>query len=326
MRTIGMAKIVPRKDVDRDKWNCFVDEHDLGVWWYRMEWLDYCQAYRGGIDLSFAVLDHDGKILAVFPYRVEGDRFALGGSPILCALIGEIHPMEMPLFQSSVGLMIERQAVSHHIQTSEMMMVPMAREPVAADQFTCDGLVTVDTSFATRVIDLTVPEAQRWSAVRKSYHQLIRRGGERVTVAKPEDYPDPMGTYACLHQGHYGPVRSQATYDLQASWLASGAARPYILLDHGVPVGAVVWYCYKGRAYYASAVYLEDNLAHAAIWESLNDLAANGIRLAEMGWQQRAVGQKAQAIEFFKRGFGGEDWKVQCLKRYFLTDQREGQA
>jgi hypothetical protein len=140
---------------------------------------------------------------------------------------------------------------------------------------------------------------------------------EKYQVWKPGEREWPMETYADLHRGHYGPVRSQQTYDLQSSWLELGVAKPYIVTENGVPVGAILWYVYKGRAYYASGIYLEDNIAHAAVWESLTDLASTGVQYAEMGWQGYAKDQKGRAVEFFKRGFGGEDWTVNCLHRIF---------
>lgn len=321
------VKIVSRKDAG-ELWNTFIDQHELGVWWYRQEWLDYCLAYRGGIDLSFLIVDmqRPESVCALVPLIVEGRTFALGGNPELVALIGEVHEVLHIQAIAVTQKIIADAARQYRVGESRMMLIPIGPTDNQPPAFTCDGLESSDISFTTRVIDLTLPVAQRWAAVRKSYHQLIRRGQEKYQVWKPGEFENPMETYADLHRGHYGPVRSSKTYELQAAWAQLGVARPYIVTENGVPVGAILWYVYKSRAYYASGVFLEDNIAHVAVWESLTDLAVQGVRYAEMGWQGYAKDKKGLAVEFFKRGFGGDDWRVSCRHRYLGIEKQEATA
>lgn len=320
-------KIIPRKDAG-DLWNAFVDQHELGTWWYRQEWLDYCLAYRGGIDQSFLIVEEQKPdvVCTIVPLIIEGARFALGGNPCLVALMGDaISGAAHMQAVIATGHMIEQYRRQYGVQESSMMLIPASKDYVSVS-FECDGFENIDTSFSTRMIDLTEPPEKRWAAVRKSYHQLIRRGQEKYQVWKPGEREWPMETYADLHRGHFGPVRSQKTYDLQSSWLELGVARPYIITEKGVPVGVILWYVYKGRAYYASGVFLEDNIAHLAVWESMTDLAERDVRYAEMGWQGYAKDKKGQAVEFFKRGWGGEDWLVKCLHRIFGVEKQEATA
>lgn len=319
-------KIIPRKEAG-DLWNAFVDQHELGTWWYRQEWLDYCLAYRGGIDQSFLIVEGQKPdvVCTMVPLIIEGTRFALGGNPCLVALMGDVSGASHMQAVIATQHMIEQYRRQYGVQESSMMLVPVSKDYVSAG-FECDGFENIDTSFSTRMIDLTEPPEKRWAAVRKSYHQLIRRGQEKYQVWKPDEFENPMATYVDLHIGHFGPVRPSDTYLRQDDLAKAGIARPYIITEKGVPVGAILWYVYKGRAYYASGVYLEDNIAHVAVWESLTDLAANGVHYAEMGWQGYAKDQKGRAVEFFKRGWGGEDWPVNCLHRIFGLEKREANA
>ena len=128
-----------------------------------------------------------------------------------------------------------------------------------------------------------------------------------------------------MHKDFYGAPRSPETYEYQAAWIHSGLARVYFAYsEYGLRVGAAMWYCYKGMAYYASGVYPVGHIAKSIVHASLMCLTDDkGIKYADMGYQGRAVTDKERDIEFFKRGFGGEDWKVPCIRRIFTTHEHE---
>lgn len=324
----GMLKLESRAAVGVKHWNAFVDHHPSGSWWHGYEWLDYCLAYKGGADYSLAMISPNGAIAALYPLIYEGRTFALGGNPLVPALMSPGASHELAGAAVSMGKHLVNIIARHHgVACAEMMLPPSVNGPLKHGLVFDSDDETESTSFTTRVVDLTVQKADRWKAMRKSYHQLIHRAEEKYTIVHhDQDFSldhTAFEEYCWMHSLQYRNARrSVKTYDMQKEFLKSGMAHLYIVNEKGgFPEGATLWYIHKGLAYYASGVYRKDNLAHMALWQSMNDLAARGIKYAELGWQGRATDQKGRAVEFFKRGFGGTDWPVPCIRRMFLTHQ-----
>lgn len=325
----GMS-LKARAEIEPSVWNQTVDDNPNGSWWHRYEWLDYCLAYKGGTDFSFAAI-FNGKIVALYPLIQEGTQLSLGGNPAVPALIRrESAPdgiMEMAMMMGMKLCNVV--ALRNGVTTAEMMLPITSQGPLPAEAtFSEPDRETEAVDFRTRVIDLRLPVEERWKAVRKSYHQLIRRGRElhalfHHTHAVGLDH-EAFDEYHGLHRTVFGDVRPVETYEKQRTFLKNGLAHLYVAREKGgQPVGATLWYVYKNLAYYASGVYAQDNVAHFMLWDSMHDLAARGVVYAELGWQGRATDEKGKAIEFLKRGFGGEDWRVPCLRRTFLTHRQE---
>ena len=68
-------RVVPFHAV-RWEWNEFVDHHPSGWFWHKCEWLTYMGTRDGVQNLSFAVVDDDGKVAGICPLLLEGDEFA----------------------------------------------------------------------------------------------------------------------------------------------------------------------------------------------------------------------------------------------------------
>lgn len=179
----------------------------------------------------------------------------------------------------------------------------------------------------TRVVDLSLSEAELWRGVRKSYKGLIR-AAERV-------YTIQSISGACIysamkiHEQEAGRMtRPIETWGLQGGWVVDGHA---ILVSAGrrqlmditmcqdtesrlVPFGLLQMrgfvYCVTfGRwAYYFSGATSAKNLNHALIWHAMKALKARGVRWFELGWMAREGDtEKDRQISFLKRGFGGVD-------------------
>lgn len=85
------------------------------------------------------------------------------------------------------------------------------------------------------------------------------------------------------------------------------ATEPAISAD--VLLGWAYVYTYQGWAYYGHAVNKHPDVGPAIQWTAIEALAARGdITHYELGWQQPTDDPKEQAIQFFKRGFGGDLW------------------
>lgn len=165
-----------------------------------------------------------------------------------------------------------------------------------------------EASFMTRVIDLKVSSEQLWEGVRRSYHAPInrllkdRRFNVKVTTKIDEAH--------ALHAAQAGrETRPQGTWDIQHGWLLQGRA----FLFGGYRDGVMVGFAYivnddTDWHYYFSAASSEPNVQHAIQWTALRWLHRRSrSRYYEMGWQGEATDVKGKNIEFFRRGFGGED-------------------
>ena len=115
------------------------------------------------------------------------------------------------------------------------------------------------------------------------------------------------------HEIHvsYAAPRSEAPYRLQHTWLHAGHALVALALPpRREAVGAAYWLVHKATAYYASAAYAEDNVAHAVVWRSLLALKARGVKSVVMAWRGLERTEKERNVTKFKCGFGGVDVPV----------------
>lgn len=321
------CQVEKRSEVGAEKWNTFVEAHAEGWWWHRWEWLDYCLAYRGGNDQSIAVVCGDDKrIVAILPLIIERGKYMAGGNPTPFPLWSESDLGSTAMKIIADYLTVE--ANIHGVAEGLFMKTPLREHanPLPEWQDCIE-----DASFQSRVVDLSRMEENRWAGMRKSYHSLIHRGNASHHIHEVIGVSG-VNTYEMLHRQVFNDPRSHKTYDMQTAWGDKSIARTWIayerLADMKKPIAAVLWYCDKGRAYYASSACTVNNIAHALLWESMNGLAAHGIQYAELGWHgMHGETEKEKSIAFFKKGFGGEDWPVPCMRWIFRTDANlEGQA
>ncbi len=156
-----------------------------------------------------------------------------------------------------------------------------------------------ESDWSSRVVDLSLSEAELWKGVRRSYKSLIHRDEDGVVVAHPYEI---SGWGRAVHDRVVGrETRPAATWDLMKQWMVQG---------YGLATMDVSGYVYAVRfgawAYYFSSAATEPNM-HAMIWRLLQECKAEGVRWFEMGWQGEAHDDKGRNIEMFRRGFGGYD-------------------
>lgn len=170
-----------------------------------------------------------------------------------------------------------------------------------------------DATWTTRVVDLSVPEPELWAGVRASYHSLVNRWNryphQQVTAhAHGQPFEHVVERCRLLHFKEAGrSTRSLESWRVQQEW---------VRCRHGIAVIATrghedVAFAYVVRhgdwAYYFSAASSERNVQHAVQWAAMRYLKHAGVRWYELGWQGEASDAKGQAIEFFRRGWGGRD-------------------
>ena len=163
-------------------------------------------------------------------------------------------------------------------------------------------------TWRTRVIDLAIGEQALWQGVRRSYHALIHRAERTYTFGSPDCAGPWVEEIRALHRESVGrETRPESSWRLMGGWVSDGAAWCQTARRDGVLAGYAYFVAHQGWAYYHSSASRERHLTHALIWRALVSLRAAGVRYCELGWQGQATDDKGQAIEFFKRGFGGVD-------------------
>ncbi len=151
----------------------------------------------------------------------------------------------------------------------------------------------------SQVIDL---RTHKWGDIRKSYHSIIHRGQEQLTITEDRD----IDIFYNNHRLAFGMARTKKTFEIQGEWMKSGNAIVMSAMNKRDEfVSSVLWIVYRGCAYYASSPSLEKNIQHSVIWQSLQLLKKQGIIFVELG-QIDGETEKEKNIGKFKQGFGGE--------------------
>jgi hypothetical protein len=165
----------------------------------------------------------------------------------------------------------------------------------------------------TRVVDLSVSEAELWRGVRRSYHSLIRKA-ERDFVLRVVDWTSESDSCSGVESAMRlhrlvakRQTRSLSTWTSQFLWMINGQAALVVAHQKQVEEGFVYCVIHGAWAYYHSSATHKDNLNHALLWHAMKALKARGVRWFEVGWQGEAKDAKGKAIEFFKSGWPGKD-------------------
>jgi hypothetical protein len=280
--------IIPWSPSLSQKWDAYCDENALAWFWHRSGWMTYCASRASEmLNLSFAVV-HDGEIVGICPIIREGS-----------ALLYEHEPCPEPLYDNDV---IKAEMLTH---------LRSVMDSYGIDSYdfrgAMDGIPTSDVSWATRIIELHAPSEiesiHRWLNVRKSYKSLIHKFQGTHRLDKSHD-PRMVNILHDLHREQAGrETRSQTTWDLMAAWVQSGHAYLCTAFNSaGICDGAIYVYAYKDHEYYGHAATRIKDINHALIWKAISTSTAQTF---ETGWQGHARDEKGQAIEFFRRGFGG---------------------
>ena len=302
-------------------WDKYVAAHVDGWFFHTSEWLAYQVAYReGNRDLSFAIIEAEmnGNLVGVVPIilarSADGEpEFSYSGDPLAAGLadyreVAELGVRETLALVKEHGVRRTRFASSPF--GSPCVLVLPERPPIQTP-----------LNAAHRVVTLTAEPCDLWRGVRKSYRPLIHRAEDRYTFTTyaGDNAASVAGfaAYQALHRRLATLPRSGETYRLQGEWLLDGHALITLAEDQGGVIGAAYWIVQKGSAYYASGAYAVDNVAHALLWRSLLALRELGVEHASLGWQSRAFTEKEQAIEVFRRGFGGADVPAQVMDLRF---------
>lgn len=278
---------VPASDVPA-LWDAYVERHPRGWFWHTAGWREYQREYFRGEaeDLSFVVLDVDGRVVAAVPLFFLRGEFAWG------------RALPEPLYSSAAV----RSWVEDHVAS-------LARARGARRWFyERQAAPGQESAFRRRVVDL---DDLSWSSVRSSYRSLIHRAEREYEIrnasGEDEDAVTLFAAYQALHRRMNPAQRSDATYGLQGRWFREGKGAVVVARQGGITWGASYWFAYKDEAYYGSAAYAVRDVSHATTWRMLLALRAAGVKRACLGYLGEAATDKERSIEFYKTGFSGRD-------------------
>lgn len=173
--------------------------------------------------------------------------------------------------------------------------------------------------WSTRVLDLAPEYGYLWRGVRKSYRSLIHAAERAYDIHAWIGRGSSAQIRDCqaVHLADAGrTTRPQATWDVMARWADAGEAMIVGAYEREAPgdcVGFAYFVVHGQWAYYFSAATLKKDVNAALVWTAIVALKACGVRTLEIGWQGEAADEKGQAIEFFRRGFGGSDVPVRDI-------------
>ena len=194
----------------------------------------------------------------------------------------------------------------------------------------------------TRIVDLSLSEAELWRGVRRSYHSLINGLGRVFPCGDwapslgatgytscfygTERQIGPMNEVRDIHRMEAGgDTRHSDTWKTMTEWLASENALLMLARrDLALGVGYAYFVVYDSWAYYFSAASCEPDLGLALIWWGMLALKARGVRWFEVGWQGEARDGKGAAIEFVRRGFGEHDVPARLSGRALTEGEYRG--
>lgn len=266
-------------------WDAFVERHRMGWFFHTSSWIQYEMA-RGDHDenLSFAVLDDDGRIVAVCPLLRQGDRCTFEGAP------GPL-PLHTSCESASAAFgEVKRLGISAAFRTCPLLPSPRT------EGFT--------VGWQSRVVDLAWSADWLHANLRKSYKALINKGEHDYQIVVDHD-GDLDLDYKLVHLAAGARPRPAATYDMQERWIREGRAFLVGAVERWSRKWAAFAYIftYKYAAYYGSGPSVVPGVMHAVLWRAILEAKAIGCEKIELGWDGHAKDKKGKAIEFFKAGF-----------------------
>jgi hypothetical protein len=297
-------RFCPRAEIDRAEWDGFVESNDEAWIWHRSEFIDARSLWSDYVDVSFGVRDAQGHLLAILPLYLITSKYSLGrrqailslgmregtfkwllsdGGP---AIIGAERPQlrrkVLTAMKSRLPELIEGYC-ARHLEARVAALAPFLSGPHAPHVNPLYELDFQDASWATWVIDLTVPIEE----VRRRYslatRQLLKKAGNESFSLREAAGSKDLEEYYKLHvetieRKTFNAVPSMSFEFFRHIFdhiLPKKFARIVFLQKNGRLIGANNTVFYKRGAYYWTAasrmekdqyegrVLFDNQLAHA---------------------------------------------------------------
>jgi hypothetical protein len=342
-------EIRPLTPRDEPLWDEFCARNGGAWFWQTTPYLKYQRAYRPSAEtapLDFMIV-RGGRPIAICPLARE--KVPGGGPPRSAFSLGEDHlpspVVEDALVRSdrervlaAVFAEVDRLAAKEGAARAsfrESVLTPRILAPQVSPANELVRFGCIDDSLQTHVLDLRPDAARLWSDMRRSYHSVIHRAGERFAfqLLDASTVTDELfRLYRELHHKDAGRVtRPLETFEMMLGWIRSGNALLAQAVFENRVLACALAIVYKGGAYYASGCTDPDFEDPGALgpylqWNVIEGLKARGVTHYELGWQfygpQLAYvpSKKDLSIAFFKRGFGGTTLPFFRGEKYYSRD------
>lgn len=336
-------------DAKRNEWNSFCDQSDDAWFWHTTEWFDFVLNLNPLLEskqLSFFVRDNKG-ILAIVPLIMEKKKtrskerkeFSFGGGPIpsLC-LKQELNTREREKVRTFVFKEIDSLALQHNVDRASFKIDPLASS-LKNSIYPEDNYLTqygyIDTSIASRIIDLTIPVDALWDDLRRNHKRGIQKTDtfEITVYDKNNIHQAVFDDYKELHRLAAGRItRPEFTFNKMYQWILDGTAILVASKDgmHNKNIGFEYYGMYKNSVYGFSAAndkaYSQLPVRNRIEWEAMLWLKRHGYHLYEIGQQyylsqlHHKPDQKLMNISHYKRGFGGFNVQMFLGEKYYSRD------
>lgn len=294
--------VLPRREVSQEKWDAYVLSHGYGTFWHTYLWIDYLCAYQEeNVDYSRAILDEKGNVYAILVLVQERGTFlSNGGQPPPAPLITATNPEYLKMMCTLVKA-LKREM--NHNQPIQFFFYPAIymRELIGNPSVIADALLYHSC------LDLLEDYETLWGRVRASYRNLINRRkaeGYQFVPGSREEFRQMRS----VHAEERGIHRHGRTWELMDQWVHNEQASFFVVKNPDMMNVGFALFIHCGRVvYYGSAVYLERDISHFAIWSAVELFRKRQKRWLDLGeLQDESSDQKKRNISFFKAGFGGE--------------------
>ena len=281
-------------------------------------------------DVSFAVVDHDGKPLALVgigsPKNKTGTEVWLSNLRAGIAHVDGLpielrHELDRFALSEVQRIAMRRGALRIDWELPSMPPGPEALVPALREAgYQCD-------IWPSKVVDLTLSEEALWQDYRKGCKSVIRRAQRLgVTVHEVTD-ESGVAVFADIHSRRMrsiGAPSSDADVFMETWKLLAPIGQCEILLaslPSGVPVSGILLLNYKNMAYYQAACSDPDQMESGGntllVHEAVLRAKSRGATLFHMGPSPLAsqVAEKAYLVGRFKNQFGGQQraWVMASL-------------
>ncbi len=327
--------LVPRKDVDRDDWNSFVDRSDAAWLWHRQELIDALLTWPGSSDASVAAVRPGGEIVAVVPLLgwrrpakgivtfVDLESF---GAPALASDLGR---KERRAVVAAIDEHFKRTAAESRAVQLYLLIPPLAPAYCGERAPRVNPLLELgfkNTLTQTWMVDLRLSEKDLRARYSETARQEVRKAADTGLTIRPAEGQRDLETYYGLHVETYKRTGAKAhpkSYFeiIFRTFLPAGFARLLVAEADGIVVAAQNTAFYKNAAYYwtsASSAEAPAGANRALMHRQIMSARADGALWYDTGEAfPGQTGTKQAGLNSFKRSFGGEQFPLYRGHRRF---------
>lgn len=323
----SQSEIVPRQEIDRERWNAAADRFPDAWMWHRWEAIEAYGTWSKTEDASFALVEpNENRLIALVPLRdVAGNWPARGllrhlestGGP---AYDPELSPRQRSQAERDLRDTLLDMAQRHGASRVDLSMAPLAPARTRDLDSGVNPLALLgctEASTQSWVLELEHrSEEDLWRGLEHRVRKAVKRA-ERSGITIRSVGADDRDIFLELHHQTASrtglPAKPRNYFDtIFDQFLDQGLAAGFCALSpQGDVISIHIFAIYKNCALYWVVASDGEALSSGANdllqWHAIKTFAAQGLARYECGeaFPGRASG-KLRRISDFKKGFGGE--------------------